>query len=230
MEKFYTTHKYSIEAIAERVEKAKSEIVDEKSRLLIMNLSQTKLSVLKMLHEDIQEICDCLFLGKHVAALTMTNLLFETMVKFTLAFHKAGGRTMDDGYDFEDILKPELEEFESRSNRNNRLVDNLAKLLDIGYISTDEHKMLSNLRKRFRNPYSHGSNNDYVNNGTTLICEWDFKTKTAIHKTVNVTGNPHLLINARRTVVKNEGLKYFTTIVYYIIEFDKKLHLLYQPK
>lgn len=40
-----------------------------------------------------------------MAALTLTNLLFETMIKLTLAYYDADGRTMDEeGVEFESIL------------------------------------------------------------------------------------------------------------------------------
>ena len=92
----YKGKKFSEEDVLERVELAKNEETDPNARQLIMNLSRTKLSVLNSLSEDIQQICDCFFLKKHMAALTLTNLLFETMIKLTLAYYDADGRTMDE--------------------------------------------------------------------------------------------------------------------------------------
>lgn len=47
---------------------------------------------------------------------------------------------------------------------------------------------------------------------------------------VTVTGNPHLLLDARRTFIKKYGLAYFIEIVKYISNFDKKIQDLYPKK
>ena len=68
----YIGKKFSEEDVLERVNLAKIEETDPNARQLIMNLSRTKLSVLNSLNEDIQQICDCFFLKKHMAALTLS--------------------------------------------------------------------------------------------------------------------------------------------------------------
>lgn len=88
--------KFTEDEISQRIIAGISTESDKSTRLLIMNLSNTQLRILKPLLPDIQEICDCLFLQKYMAAITLTNLLFETMVKLTLVFHEANGRTLDD--------------------------------------------------------------------------------------------------------------------------------------
>lgn len=103
--------KFTEDEISQRIIAGISMESDKSTRLLIMNLSNTQLRILKPLLPDIQEICDCLFLQKYMAAITLTNLLFETMVKLTLVFHEANGRTLDDGYDFENIYEKELNKY-----------------------------------------------------------------------------------------------------------------------
>ena len=103
--------KFTEDEISQRINAGISTESDKSTRLLIMNLSNTQLRILKPLLPDIQEICDCLFLQKYMAAITLTNLLFETMVKLTLVFHEANGRTLDDGYDFENIYEKELNKY-----------------------------------------------------------------------------------------------------------------------
>lgn len=103
--------KITEDEISQRINAGISTESDKSTRLLIMNLSNTQLRILKPLLPDIQEICDCLFLQKYMAAITLTNLLFETMVKLTLVFHEANGRTLDDGYDFENIYEKELNKY-----------------------------------------------------------------------------------------------------------------------
>lgn len=97
----YKGESFSEEEINQRIDTSISIESDINIRTLLINLSNTRLLVLKPLLPDIQEICDCLFLRKYMAAITLTNLLFETMVKLTLVYYDANGRTIDDGYDFE---------------------------------------------------------------------------------------------------------------------------------
>ena len=222
----YNGKKFAEEEVSTRVELAKSEETDTNTRLLIMNLSQTKLTVLNSLSEDIQQICDCFFLKKHMAALTLTNLLFETMIKLTLAYYDADGRTMDEeGVEFETILEKELAEY-----GKNNLAKNIECLFKKNVITEYGHKRLLDLKDQFRNPYSHGSNNRYVESASTVLYEWQPGDKSIQERKVSVVGNPHLLLDARRTVVKQMGLGYFTEIVSYIQELDKFLHKLYPQK
>lgn len=222
----YNGKKFAEEEVSKRVELAKSEETDTNARLLIMNLSQTKLTVLNSLNEDIQQICDCFFLKKHMAALTLTNLLFETMIKLTLAYYDADGRTMDEeGVEFETILEKELAEY-----GKNKLAKNIECLFKKNVITEDVYKRLLDLKDLFRNPYSHGSNNRYVESASTVLYEWQPGDKSIQERKVSVVGNPHLLLDARRTFVKQMGLGYFTEIVSYIQELDKFLHKLYPQK
>lgn len=215
---------YSDEDIAKRVLLAKTEIIDSNTRLFIMNLCNTKLKVLKALIPDIQEICDCLFLEKHMAALTMTNLLFETMIKLTLAYYDAQGRTIDeDGVEFENLLENELNVYGEKI-----LSNNIVTLWKKEVITESGRDRLLYLKDIFRNPYSHGSNNDYVNKATTTIYKGQFGSDVIEECKVPVTGNPDLLLDARRTFVKQFGLSYFAELITYIEELDKGLYELYK--
>ena len=107
----YKGKNFTEEEIVQRINAGISTESEKSIRLLIMNLSNTQLNILKPLLPDIQEICDCLFLQKYMAAITLTNLLFETMVKLTLVYNEANGRTLDDGYEFENIYEKELNKY-----------------------------------------------------------------------------------------------------------------------
>ena len=155
---------YSDEEVAKRMKIAISLESDINIRMLLMNLSNTRLRVLTPLSSDIQEICDCYFLKKYMAALTLTNLLFETMVKLTLVYHEADGRTLDDGYEFEDIYEEELTKY-GRKN----LGENIKNLYKKHIITEKDRDRLLDLKDLFRNPYSHGSNNQYIESATTTI-------------------------------------------------------------
>lgn len=218
----YKGKNYTEEEIAQRISAGIFTQSDKNTRLLIMNLSNTQLRILKSLLPDIQEICDCLFLQKYMAAITLTNLLFETMVKLTLVYHEANGRTMDDGYDFENIYETELNKYGEKN-----LGENIAILYKKKIITSEERDRLCYLKNSFRNPYSHGSNNKYVESAKTKLYEGHLGSNEIKECIATVKGNPYLLLDARRTFIRQYGLGYFAEIVNYITTFDKKLQKLY---
>lgn len=218
----YKGKNYTEEEIAQRISAGIFTQSDKNTRLLIMNLSNTQLRILKSLLPDIQEICDCLFLQKYMAAITLTNLLFETMVKLTLVYHEANGRTMDDGYDFENIYKTELNKYGEKN-----LGENIAILYKKKIITSEERDRLCYLKNSFRNPYSHGSNNKYVESAKTKLYESHLGSNEIKECIATVKGNPYLLLDARRTFIRQYGLGYFAEIVNYITTFDKELQKLY---
>lgn len=218
----YKGKNYTEEEIAQRISAGIFTQSDKNTRLLIMNLSNTQLRILKSLLPDIQEICDCLFLQKYMAAITLTNHLFETMVKLTLVYHEANGRTMDDGYDFENIYETELNKYGEKN-----LGENIAILYKKKIITSEERDRLCYLKNSFRNPYSHGSNNKYVESAKTKLYESHLGSNEIKECIATVKGNPYLLLDARRTFIRQYGLGYFAEIVNYITTFDKELQKLY---
>lgn len=218
----YKGKNYTEEEITQRISAGIFTQSDKNTRLLIMNLSNTQLRILKSLLPDIQEICDCLFLQKYMAAITLTNLLFETMVKLTLVYHEANGRTMDDGYDFENIYETELNKYGEKN-----LGENIAILYKKKIITSEERDRLCYLKNSFRNPYSHGSNNKYVESAKTKLYEGHLGSNEIKECIATVKGNPYLLLDARRTFIRQYGLGYFAEIVNYITTFDKELQKLY---
>ena len=213
----YKGRMYSDEEVAKRMKIAISLESDINIRMLLMNLSNTRLRVLTPLSSDIQEICDCYFLKKYMAALTLTNLLFETMVKLTLVYHEADGRTLDDGYEFEDIYEEELTKY-GRKN----IGENIENLYKKHIITEKDRDRLLDLKDLFRNPYSHGSNNQYIENATTTIYKGQLGSNDIKECKVSVTGNPDILLDARRSFVKQMGLGYFAELVTYIENLDNK--------
>ena len=214
---------YSEDEILKRIESAISIEDNADVRLLLMNLGNTRLKVLSSLSTDIQEICDCLFLKKYMSALTMTNLLFENMVKLTLVYHEADGRTIDDGYEFENIYENELNKYGGKN-----LANNIESLYKKKIITEDGRDRLLDLKDLYRNPYAHGSNNQYINTASTTIYKGQLGSNNIDECKVSVTGNPDILFDARRNFVKKTGLNYFVEIVTYIEILDKKLYKLYQ--
>lgn len=221
----YKGESFSEEEINQRIDTSISIESDINIRTLLINLSNTRLLVLKPLLPDIQEICDCLFLRKYMAAITLTNLLFETMVKLTLVYYDANGRTIDDGYDFENIHATELKRYNKRN-----LGENIEELLAKKIITAEVKNRLIDLKNLFRNPYSHGSNNEYVKTASTIIYKGELGSGQIQECKVEVTGNPYLLLDARRHFVKRYGIGYFAELVSYTEKLDKKLHKLYETR
>lgn len=217
----YKGKNFTEESISQRITTGLTIESDTNTRLLLMNLSSTRLFILKSLLPDIQEICDCLFLQKYMAAITLTNLLFETMVKLTLVYHEANGRTLDDGYDFENIYEKELDKYGKMDLRKN-----IKTLHEKDIITSEVRDRLFYLKNSFRNPYSHGSNNKYVENATKDLYEGHLGSNEIKESIAPVTGNPYLLLDARRSFVRQYGLGYFAEIVNYITTFDKELRKL----
>ena len=218
----YKGKNFTEESVSQRITTGLTIESDTNTRLLLMNLSSTRLFILKSLLPDIQEICDCLFLQKYMAAITLTNLLFETMVKLTLVYHEANGRTLDDGYDFENIYEKELNKYGKKN-----LGENIATLYKKKIITSEERNRLLSLKNLFRNPYSHGSNNRFVESATTTLYESHLGSNEIKECIATVKGNPYLLLDARRTFIRQYGLGYFAEIVNYITTFDKELQKLY---
>lgn len=221
----YKGRKYTDEEMSKRVSSAISVESDVNTQMFLTNLSNTRLRVLKSLSSDIQEICDCLFLKKYMAALTLTNLLFETMVKLTLVYHEANGRTLDDGYEFENIYEKELNKFGSKN-----LGENIEILYKKSIITAKGKDRLLDLKDLFRNPYSHGSNNQYIKTATTTIYKGQLGSNNIEECKVSVTGNPAILLDARRAFVRQMGLGYFAELVTYIEILDKELYKLYNHR
>lgn len=219
----YKGIRYAEEEILQRINDSISVESDNDNRLLLINLSNVKLKVLKSLLPDIQEICDCLFLQKYMAATTLTNHVFETMVKLTLVYHEANGRTLDDGYEFENIYEKELNDYGTKN-----LGENITALYQKGIITSEGRDRLFYLKNQFRNPYSHGSNNEYVNSATTTLYKGCLGSDKIENCKVSVTGNPNILLSARREFIRRYGLSYFAEIVSYIEILDKALYKLYQ--
>ena len=197
---------------------------DEIKLQTIANFKHIQLNILKMLSPIIEEIANCLYLRITAASVTLTNHLLETMVKFTLAYADSRCRPIGKDEKFEDYLAENLNKFMGLE-----LGKNIEKLYEYGIINEKEKKRLRLLKKEYRNPFSHASNNDELRKKETLIAEVSlsevskFEGKEIPTRNIKVTGNPYLLINARMEVFKNNALGYFCEIMSFLKMFDNKL-------
>lgn len=181
-----------------------------------------KLRSLKMLYTFVEEICNCFYLQNVFAATTLTNHLFECMVKFTLAFIEGGGKKAHGVADFENIFEKEFALYGEED-----LGKNIKTLYDKQIIHEELRDRLLHFKNIYRNPYSHASNNNYVKKAKANICAADIN-KPAENRIGNVTGNPFFLINARRAFLQMYALSYFVEICDCLRYFDGEINKLYK--
>lgn len=110
------------------------------------------------------------------------------------------------------------------------LGENIEALYKNRIITADGRDRLLDLKDLFRNPYSHGSNNQYINSATTTIYKGQLGSNDIKQCKVSVTVNPDLLLNARKIFVKQYGLNYFAELITYIKALDKALYKIYDKK
>lgn len=194
------------------------------NKQVILNvIKKGGLKVLNPIGFIIDEICDCLLLDKYVAATTATNLLFEESLKLALIFHDSHGKTLDDGVDFENMYKAEVEQ-----NIDNVLSHNIEKAFNVGLIDDNGKNELHYLRKTFRNPFSHGSHNDAIKEAQTIIASTSIADVSNIqYKQVRVKDQPLLYYIEKQGFLKREALGYFLSVHNYVCSFDRKLQQLY---
>lgn len=213
--------------ILKYIEEAMGNVEIDPLRLqLITNCRMLQLRNLKMLYPMVYEICDCFYLRHSFAAATLTNHLFECMVKFTLAFVEGGGKTCTNASEFGNVLKKEL-----RMYGKTNLDENIKSLCNKDRISKEECERLLDLKNIYRNPFSHASDSHFIKKATTPLCTTSLKNPTQIDKKrVKVIGNPFLLINAREQFIKENALQYFVEICTYLNQFDNYIGELYKKR
>lgn len=197
---------------------------DDNKLQIIANYKHIKLNMLRMLYPIIEEIANCLYFKLTAASVTLTNHLFETMVKITLAYADNKCRPIEKGCNFENYLEENLNKFIAAN-----LGENIKRLKEFEIINENQEKRLYHLKNEYRNPFSHASNNEELKETKTLVLEGALSEvanleDNEIHaRNAKVTGNPHLLINARMGILKNNALVYFCEIISFLKLFDDKL-------
>lgn len=211
--------------IEEAIANAKARVVkDENVLQLITNLKLKKLSLLKMLHPIVNEICDCLYLNHKYAALTLTNYLFEAMVKMSLILYHGKDNVLVGNHNFEDAFKEEIQKY-----NKGKLHANLELLFKDRLISENEKERLLDLKDLFRNPFSHSSDNDYIEGTTTDIIIGDFNDPEhkVEYKRIGVNSIPELLVQTRLEFMRKTCLAYFCEVHTFLTLLDERLHNVY---
>ena len=106
--------------------------------------------VLNQLTYVISEICDCLIINANQAAITLTNHLFENMLKQALITIDSNGRYFDENEPMDKTFEAEVKEYDEKN-----LCDAIKQCKSKRLITQDEVLRLNYLKNIFRNPFSH---------------------------------------------------------------------------
>jgi hypothetical protein len=101
------------------------------------------------------EVCTCLVFGLYQAALTLTNHMLESLLKFALSYKDALDSKEPDNNDHSlkfllERLKPSFELYDNKD-----LSNTINRSCTVGLITKNQKKELHNFRELLRNPYSH---------------------------------------------------------------------------
>lgn len=190
----------------------------------LCEIMETNLFVLNILCHIIEEICTCFYLQKNMAAVTLTNHLLESVIKFALVFKEGNGKTIDDPKTMDTLFENECKMYMGKD-----LGINIETLHKKGMITDTQKARLIHLKNLYRNPYSHASNNALVNTASTLIVCGDLSNPSYIEeRQAKVVYNPLLMVNARIDFINRTGFSYFQEVVNLITQLDGQLHQLYE--
>lgn len=190
----------------------------------LCDLMETKLTLLKSLYPILAEICSCFYLQKNMAAITLTNHLFESAIKFALVFKEGNGKTFDDPAKMDTLFEKECKMYMYED-----MGKNIGTLYKKGMITKEQQKRLIQFKNLYRNAYSHASNNAFVEQASTPIVIGDFSNPDYIeNKQAKVAYNPLLMVNARMDFINRTGFSYFQEVVNLIMILDRQIHQLYE--
>jgi len=102
------------------------------------------------------EICGCLSFGLNQAAITLTNHLLESLLKYALSYKYSldNSSEIDTGSELvEAMMKFTDEGFKKYGDKN--LCSNINEAKKIELITESEHELLHAFRMKFRNPFGH---------------------------------------------------------------------------
>lgn len=190
----------------------------------LCDIMETKLTLLKPLYPILAEICSCFYLQKNMAAVTLTNHLLESAIKFALVFKEGNGKTFDDFAKMDTLFEEECKMYMGETLNNN--INNLHKK---GMIDDTLKDRLIHLKNLYRNPYSHASNNALVNTASTLIVCGDLSNPSYIEeRQAKVAYIPRFMVDARIDFINRTGFSYFQEVINLMVILDGQLHQLYE--
>jgi hypothetical protein len=145
-----------------------------------------------------QEIRECIFFGLNGAAITMSAILIEFVLKHTVFIKEAGGYQKANTQDWDQFENMELGPAINRAKR-------------AGVLDTKMATRLNSFRKTVRNPYSH-YNIKKITYGVVAEKVKQVDTKTGVVTKVDMAAKDHPMIQAqvKPWVDENNVLAVFT--------------------
>jgi len=106
------------------------------------------------------EICGCISFGLNQAAITLTNHLLESLLKYSLAYHHSlkNSEHLGSEYQLAELMNFTGEGLKKYGKEN--LTQNINHANKLGLINNEESKLLHSFRKKFRNPFGHSDKKD----------------------------------------------------------------------
>lgn len=107
------------------------------------------------------EICGCISFGLNQAAITLTNHLLESLLKYSLAYHYSLNHPKHLGAEQQlaELIMNFTEEGLKKYGKAN-LNQNINEANRLGLINDEELELLHSFRKKFRNPFGHSDKED----------------------------------------------------------------------
>ena len=121
------------------------------------------------------EICLCIVCGHFQATITLTNHLVESLLKYALiytAFRKKKDKKKKNEIvsSLIEDMQPGIEKYDSENMYNN-----IEQAFKIGLIDEIQKNRLHEIRKNFRNPYSHANKSKIFGESTIPVQGMEFK-------------------------------------------------------
>ncbi len=158
------------------------------------------------------EVCLCLLFGMYQAAITATNHLLESFLKYSLRLHYIISAPNSDVEHFpEEDMKKSREAMEKVDNLN--LATTINRACRLGIISKDDKKKLEHLKSPFRDAYSHASKRKLLGDAPvkmipcTITDGGEFNVKPPVE--VPVGNNPVTAWFAQLEHAKAMAIPYF---------------------
>lgn len=189
----------------------------------LISIKNCQLHVLNDLKAIISEICECLIINANQAAITLTNHLYESMLKQALIIWDSKGKRLNEKEKLDEIYKNEVTEYGDKN-----MESNINRCKSKGLITKEEAKRLVYLKSRYRDTFSHASSSKLFKDVLIPVYKGNLASPLNIRKEyVNISRIPMFCLEAQKIFADANAYGYFIEIYSYIDNLDRKLLDLY---
>lgn len=134
------------------------------------------------------EICGCISFGCNQAAITLTNHLLESLLKYSLSYRYSINNLTPPDKEYEVIeLLMKYSEKGFKKYGKKTLNSNLIEAKKVGLINEEEYNKLQYFRSKFRNPFGHSDKEKIFDGLVQPVSGAKFEGATIIERTpVNI--------------------------------------------